>query len=287
MRFYMLEAKVHDTHAASEMYVNREDFDNAVDKAVNDALDEELHEAGGDITRDEIERHVRARTHTCASLSEVDDTADHDVHKPQWRETGRSHDGKQTYCTEASYRGGNAELYRRTADSLRNAEDETMGYEQSRFHDPGIPEALSLEKLEPEARIVTEELASAIHPCETAACVAGHAYVCTQGWRRFLQTCVRTRTDVPSPSIEDGAAAELGMSEKQCSALFPAEPQLQDVIEAFGIAAEVWTCTAAETQKIERRWEERDYHAADMAVVLDTLARRCDRVNAFVAAIDN
>ncbi|MCY4119344.1 MAG: hypothetical protein OXG72_00275 [Acidobacteria bacterium] len=283
MRFYMLEGKLHDTHATNEVYVNRDDFD----KAVNDALDEGLHEAGDDVTRDEIERQVSARTHTFRTLAKIDDTVECSVGEAEWREMGRSHDGKRPCWSEGEYHAGNADLYRQTADSLRNAEDETMSYEQSRFHDPGLPEALSLDDIDPEARFVSEEMASAIDPCETAACVAGHAYVCAHGWRSFLQTCVRTRTAVPSPSIEDGAAAELGMSEKQCSALFPAEPQLRDIIEAFEIASADWTCPTAEADEIETRWEERDYRAADMAIVLDTLARRCDRVNAFVAAIDN
>lgn len=284
MRFYMLHDHQHQP-AIADVYINREDFDKAVSEAVDEALGEAPEEDG--VARAEIERKVRARTHTCASLSEVYDTADRDAGEPQWREKGRSHDGRQPYWMEADHRGGNAALYRQTADSLRSAEDETMAYEQSRFHDPGLPEALSIDDIQPEARVVTEAMASAIHPCEAAACVAGHAYVCAYGWRTFLQTCVRMTKGVTAAGIEDGAAAELGMSEKQCSALFPAEPELRDVIEAFHIAAEDWTCPPTETDEIEKRWEERDYRAADMAVVLETLARRCERVNAFVTGIDN
>jgi len=130
-------------------------------------------------------------------------------------------------------------------------------------------------------------MAAAVHPCETAACAAGHVYVCVHGWRKFLQTCVRAQTGITTPSIENSAAAELGMSETQRSALFPAQPELRDVVDAFHVSPEDWTCPAAETDEIEKRWEARDYRAADMAVVLETIARRGDRVNAFVATVGN
>ena len=163
-----------------------------------------------------------------------------------------------------------------------------MGYDQGRFHDPGLDSALSLDHVDAESRVVSDEMAGTIDPCETAACVAGHVYVCAHGWRSYLQTSARAAGPViTSCNIGDGAAEKLGMSRAQQWALFLAEPRLSEVIEAFGIQAQDWTGPTAETDDIGKRWDETTYHAADMAVVLETLARRCERVNALVATIEN
>lgn len=208
---------------------------------------------------------------------------------PDWHEAGRSHDGSRESWRQADYRPGNAQLYRLAAESLRTAEDETMGYDQGRFHDPGLAEVLSLHRIPAESRIVTDEMAAGIAPCETAACVAGHVYVCARGWQDYLDRCVRATGEVPTSEIGNTAAAELGMSEEQHCALFPAQPVLHEVVEAFGIRPEDWTCPPATTDEIEKRWDGQpgDYRAADMAVVLETIARRCNRVNAFVVTIEN
>lgn len=282
MNFYMLR---HDGHAEADVYVNREDFD----QAVSEAVDEARHGTCSDAGADEIERQVRARTHTCASLAEADNMVEPDADgMPQWREAGRSHDGGRQKWNDADYRGGNAELYRQAADSLRKAGDETMGYDQGRFHDPGLDRALSIDHVDAESRVVSNEMAGTIRPCETAACAAGHVYVCARGWRSYLQTCcTRSENGINAPGIGNAAAAELGMSLNQQWALFPAEPEFDYVVEAFRIEPDDWTCPSARTDEIELRWEEGHYRAADMAVVLETLARRCDHVNAFVATIDN
>jgi len=216
MQFYMLQ---HQRQPEADVYVNRQDFDEAVSEAVNEAR----HDTFGNVAAEEIERRVRARTHTCASLAEVDGMVEREAGQPpQWLEMGRSHDGKQESWRDPDYRGGNAELYRLAAESLRNAEDETMGYDQDRFYDPGLPEALSVDDIDPESTVVTDKMAAAVHPCETAACAAGHVYVCVHGWRKFPQTCVRAQPAITTPSIANRSAAELGMSEAQRSALFPA-----------------------------------------------------------------
>ena len=283
MRFYMLLNHALD---AAEVYVNGDDFD----EAVSAEIDEGREGVSDDITADEVERQVHARTHTCWSLAEVDSMVGRNaVDTPNWHESGRSHNGRRKSWQQADYRLGNAQLYRLAAESLRTAEDETMGYNQRMFHDPGLVEALSLHRTPAESRIVTDQMAATIAPCETAACVGGHVYVCARGWRDYLNKCVRATGEVPAAEIGNTAATELGMSEEQQGALFPAQPALHDVVEAFGIRPEDWTCPPARRDTIEKRWDEHpgDYRAADMAVVLETIARRCDRVNAFAAAIEN
>ena len=167
--------------------------------------------------------------------------------EPDWHEAGRSHDGSRGESWwQADYRLGNAQLYRLAAESLRTAEDETMGYDQGRFHDPGLTEVLSLHRIPAESRIVTDEMAAGIAPCETAACVAGHVYVCARGWRDYLGKCVRATGEVPTSEIGNTAAAELGMTGEQHCALFPAQPALEEVIGAFGITPEDWTCPASQ-----------------------------------------
>ncbi len=282
MNFYILR---HDEDPQHEVYVNREDFDNAVAEAV----DKTQHGAPDDET-DEIERCVRKRTRTCASLAEVDRLLVNDeTGIPSWHEAGRPHDGRLACWEDADYRGGNACLYRLTAESLRTAADETMDYDQGWFHDPDLAGALSIDGIDPELRTVTDTMANAIAPCETTACTAGHAYVCAFGWRDYLQTAVRANGGVPTPRIGDRAAAELGMSTAQQAALFPAVPELDEITSAFKLMPQDWACPKARIQEIEKRWEKADENcrADDMAIVLETLARRCDRVNAFVAPIEN
>ncbi len=283
MKFYMLRNSALDT---ADVYVNGDDFN----EAVSTEVDQGLEGVCDDITADEVERQVRTRTHTCSSLAEVDGMVGRNpAGEPDWHEAGRSHDGSRESWWQADYRLGNAPLYRLAAESLRTAEDETMGYDQGRFHDPGLTEVLSLHRIPAESRIVTDEMAAGIAPCETAACVAGHVYVCARGWRDYLGKCVRATGEVPTSEIGNTAAAELGMTGEQHCALFPAQPALEEVIGAFGITPEDWTCPPARTDEIEKRWDGQpgDYRAADMAVVLETIARRCDRVNAFVATIEN
>lgn len=278
MNFYILRQ---DEDSQHEVYVNREDFDNAVAEAVDKAR----HGAADD----EADGRVRERTSTCASLAEVDRLLGRDdTGGPSWHEAGRPHDGKLACWKDADYRGGNAHLYRLTAESLHTAADTTMGYDQKRFHDLGLAEALSVDGIDPELRRVTDAMANGIAPCETAACVAGHAYVCAFGWRDYLQTAVRANGGVPTPKIGDRAAAELGMSAAQQAALFPAQPELDEITDAFNLEPQDWACPTARRNEIEERWEgSGECRADDMVVVLETLARRCDRVNAFIAAIDN
>ena len=285
MKFYMLRNTALDT---ADVYVNGDAFN----EAVSAEIDQRLKCVGDDVTADEVERQVHARTHTCTSLAEVDRMVGNDaVGNPDWREAGRGHDGTPKFWRQADYRLGNAQLYRLAAESLRTAEDETMAYDQGRFHDPGIAEALSLHRIPAESRIVTDEMAAGIAPCETAACVAGHVYVCARGWRDYLSRCVQATEKVPTSEIGNTAAAELGMSDEQHCALFPAQPVLHEVVEAFGIRSEDWSCPPARREEITKRWnwkkQPSDYLAADMAVVLETIARRCDRVNALAATIDN
>lgn len=283
MKFYMLRNTALDT---ADVYVNGDDFN----EAVSAEIDQGLEGVNNDVTADEVERRVRARTHTCTSLAEVDSMVGRNAAGgPDWHEAGRSHDGSRKSWWQADYRLGNAQLYRLAAESLRTADDETMGYDQSRFHDPGIAEVLSLHRVPVKERIVTDEMAKGIAPCETAACVAGHIYVCARGWQDYLGRCVRATGDIPASEIANTAAAELGMSDEQHCTLFSAEPMLDEVVEAFGIAPEDWSCPPERTDQIEKRWEQApgDYRAADMAVVLETIARRCDRVNPFAAAIEN
>ena len=283
MKFYVLQ---HEDPAQTQAYVNREDFDGAVAEAVDTAR----HGAPED-KREEIERQVQARTRTCATLDEVDAVAE--VETPvdgtvTWSEAGRSHDGKRQYWEDADYRCGNGHLYRLAADSLRTAGDETMGYDQGCFHDMGLAPALSIDGIDPEARVVTSSMANAIAPCETSACVAGHVYVCARGWQDYLQACARANGDVPTPVIGDRAATELGMSARQQSALFPSLPELEEIVAAFGIAPGDWTRPPTEIDEIEKRWQtDQEIGAEDMAIVLEAIARRCDRVNALVAAIEN
>ncbi len=283
MKFYVLQ---HEDPAQTQAYVNREDFDGAVAEAVDTAR----HGAPED-KREEIERQVQARTRTCATLDEVDAVAE--VETPvdgtvTWSEAGRSHDGKRQYWEDADYRCGNGHLYRLAADSLRTAGDETMGYDQGCFHDMGLAPALSIDGIDPEARVVTSSMANAIAPCETSACVAGHVYVCARGWQDYLQACARANGDVPTPVIGDRAATELGMSARQQSALFPGIPELEEIVAAFGIAPGDWTRPPTEIDEIEKRWQtDQEIGAEDMAIVLEAIARRCDRVNALVAAIEN
>lgn len=283
MKFYMLRNTALDT---ADVYVNGDDFN----EAVSAEIDQGLEGVSDDISAEEIEQQVHARTHTCTSLAEVDSMVRRNAAgSPEWHEAGRSHDGSRDFWRQADYRLGNAQLYRLAAESLRTAEDDTMGYDQGRFHEPGLAEVLSLHRIPAEARIVTDEMAAGIAPCETAACVAGHVYVCARGWQEYLSKCVQAIGEVPTSEIGNTAAAELGMSDDQQCTLFPAEPVLHEVVEAFGITPEDWTCPPTTTDEIARRWDEEpgDYRAADMAVVLETIARRCDRVNAFVAAIEN
>ena len=287
MKFYVLRHE--DPPEINYVYVNREDFDDAVAEALDTARygapDDERKK---DHEREEIERQVQARTRTCATLDEVDALADSVDETVGWTEAGRSHDGERGYWEDTDYRCGNGHLYRLAADSLRSAEDETMGYDQGSFHDMGLVQALSIDDIDPEARIVTKSMADAIAPCETAACVAGHVYVCARGWQDYLQACARANGDVPTPVIGDRAATELGMSARQQSALFPSLPELEEIVEAFGIAPGDWTRPPTEIEEIENRWQtDQEIAAEDMAVVLEAVAQRCDRVNALVAAIEN
>ena len=283
MKFYVLQ---HEDPAQIDVYVNREDSDGAVAEAVDTAR----HGAPED-EREEIERQVQARTHTCATLDEVDAVAEAETpvdETVKWSEAGRSHDGERQYWEDADYRCGNGHLYRLAADSLRSAGDESMGYDQGQFHDMGLAQALSIDGIDPEARVVTTSMANTIAPCETTACVAGHVYVCARGWQDYLQACARANGGVPTPVIGDRAGTELGMSARQLSALFPSLPELVEIVEAFGIAPEDWTCPPTEIDEIEGRWlSDLEISAEDMAIVLEAIARRCDRVNALVAAIEN
>ena len=283
MKFYVLQ---HEDPAQIDVYVNREDFDGAVAEAIDTA-----RHGAPDNEREEIERQIQARTHTCATLDGVDAVAAiaASVNETvEWTEAGRSHDGKRQHWEDADYRCGNGHLYRLAADSLRSAEDETMGYDQSFFHDVGLAQALSIDGIDPEARVVTTSMANTIAPCETAACVAAHVYVCARGWQDYLQACARANGGVPTPIIGDRAATELGMSARQQSALFPSMPELEEIVAVFGIAPEDWTRPPTEIDEIEGRWlSDLETRAEDMAIVLEAIARHCDRVNALVTAIEN
>ena len=162
-----------------------------------------------------------------------------------------------------------------------------MGYDQGIFRDPELVPALCLETVAPCDRIVTSEMASAVEPCETAGCVAAHAYVCSRGWQEYLAAAVDEDGELMAPYVASTAASDLGMSGEQLAALFSEGPGLHHVSDAFHVLPEDWNCPETRIDEIEERWKNHDYRADDMATVLYTLARRCDRVNAFVAAIDN
>lgn len=296
MNFYILhDNPEHGLATEHQVYVNREDFD----EAVAETVDQAQHGCDAD-ERDEVERRIRDRTATHTSLTELENELQGQPdHKRQWTEAGRRHDGTADGWRDSEYRIGNSCLYRLTAASLKTAEDETMGYDQTAFHDMGFAKALSVDNVAPEQRTVTEKMASTIQPCETAACVAGHAYVSAFGWRRYLQTAIRSNDGEMTWEIGRQVAAELGMSSYQEITLFCSHPSLEEINEAFGLKAEDWACPTAQINAIEEHWhwnathagdtgaEPSPHRANDMRVVLEAIARRCDRVNAFVAGIEN
>lgn len=280
MKFYLLH---NEGWNVLEVYVNRDDFEENVAEAVDQArygTPEDEHA--------EIERRVRARARTYASLPEIESLIRNEDGLETWTEGGRSHDGEQETWNAAEVQIGNAYLYRLAADSLRKAGDETLGYNQGFFHALGVTEALCLDNVEPEQRTVSDAMAKTIAPCETAACVAAHVYICAKGWRAYLQASTRTPIAMPTATIGYHAAAELGMLTTQRAALFPAQPAIHEITDAFALKPSDWPCDSTRVESIAKRWEDDLACKADeMATVLEAIARRCDRVNALVATIDN
>lgn len=286
MKFYILRDYLdHDENPQHQVYVNLEDFDNEVERQIEDALRHRCTEEA-----DEIEQGVRSRTATVASLAEVENLLEQKPNGDRtWHEAGRAHDGKAGIWEEANYRGGNAELYRNTAASLRTANDKTMGYDQRTFHSTSLPKTLGVEKIEPRLRQVTDDIATSVQACETAACVAGHAYVCAFGWQAFLQAAVLANGSAPTPRIGERAGAALGMSIDQQTTLFSSVPELDEIKTAFKLTTDDWPCPESRVEEIDTRWMNSSHHCRpeDMSTVLEALARRCDRVNAFIAGIEN
>ena len=274
MQFYVLQE---EDPRIVDVYVCRDDFEGAVTRAVNQALSG-LPASKRAATAEAVGR----RTRTCTSLREVDAMVASDTDAQAWHEAGRSHDGTRPEWDDGDYRGGNAYLYRQTAASLRNGSDETMGYDQCQFHGAGIPSPLSLEESDPDRKMTTDALAAAISPCETAACVAAHAYVCAKGWTSYVEACVQAH------NIGQKATIELGMSQAQQGVLFPATPEVDAVVKAFRITPEDWPCTPERVERIRTRWNEgKKIGPEEMALVLEAIASQCMRTNAMAAAIDN
>ena len=280
MQFHMLWQ---DDDPDVHVYVNREDFDEAAREAVRRSASHAVN--GG---TDGIEKRILARTHTCETLNDVEAMLPpDDGDSAHWCNMGRSHDGSRHNWCEDDYRGGNAVLYREAAASLLTAGNETMAYSHKPHGGAKLARALSLDTIDPEDRVVTDEMAGSIAPSTVAATVAGHVVACAYGWQRYLNDCVRAKPRRAGAAIAMLAGNALGISTSDGRILFSAKPCLEEIEYAFNVKDEYWPCTQAEAEAIAERWGKNEYRAADMATVLEMLARRCDRVNAFIAKIDN
>ena len=280
MHFYVLQE---EEPKVVKAYVNRVDFDNSV----NDEIDLTT-KAMPEHNRAVAEKHVRQRTRTCTSLNEVDAIAESWTEDELWHEAGRSHDYTRPRWWNTDYRTGNAALYRLAAASLRKADQETMGYDQGYYHDPNMPKLLALDEVATDERVVSASMASEFTPCDTAACVAGHTYVCSRGWQSYLQACMRSVGGTPTNYIGLAAAKDLDMSPVQHDELFAANPDLSTIISSFGIADGDWTCPPEGVQEIERHWPlGQTPRPEDMALLLEAIANRVERAEALAATVVN